>query len=252
MADGLVLEAATANIWWRCGDELRTPAVRPGVLPGVTRELVLELEAATEGAFPLTELAGADEAFLTSSIREVMPVVTLDGKPVGNGAPGAGCGAAAGRTAATLHGVSDPVRLGGMALANGVLVHGPEAWACAVRTDDGDLKVVARRKRLRAASIRNPLLRGPARLAEAFALLPQVKRALPEARLPMEGPRVLASMIGSAIVLRAVKRSGLRPVARELITSALSVRARSVRAARRRARRVSRRGAHLDRHLRAW
>ena len=88
VADGLVLEAATANIWWRCGDELRTPAARPGVLPGVTRELVLELEDATEGNFPLTELAGADEAFLTSSIREVMPVVALDGKPVGNGAPG--------------------------------------------------------------------------------------------------------------------------------------------------------------------
>jgi uncharacterized protein YqhQ len=110
-----------------------------------------------------------------------------------------------------------------MALANGVLVHGPQAWACAVRTADGNLKVVARRKRLRAASVRNPLLRGPARLAEAFALLPQVKRSLPEARLPMEGPAAVASMVGSAVVLRAVKRSGIRPLARELITSALSV-----------------------------
>jgi uncharacterized protein YqhQ len=110
-----------------------------------------------------------------------------------------------------------------MALANGVLVHGPRAWACAVRAEDGSLKVVARHKRLRAASIRNPLLRGPARLAEAFALLPQVKRSLPEARLPMEGPAVVASVVGSAVVLRAVKRSRLRPVARELITSALSV-----------------------------
>ena len=119
--------------------------------------------------------------------------------------------------------MSDPVRLGGMALANGVLVHGPQAWACAVRTADGNLKVVARRKRLRAASVRNPLLRGPARLAEAFALLPQVKRSLPEARLPMEGPAAVASMVGSAVVLRAVKRSGIRPLARELITSALSV-----------------------------
>ncbi len=54
----------------------------------MTRELVLELADATEGNFPLTELAGADEAFLTSSIREVMPVVALDGKPLGNGAPG--------------------------------------------------------------------------------------------------------------------------------------------------------------------
>ena len=88
VADGLVLEAATANIWWRRGGELRTPAARPGVLPGVTRELVLELEAVSEGAFRLGDLAAADEAFLTSSIREVMPVVTLDGQPVGGGAPG--------------------------------------------------------------------------------------------------------------------------------------------------------------------
>jgi uncharacterized protein YqhQ len=110
-----------------------------------------------------------------------------------------------------------------MALANGVLVHGPQSWACAVRTDDGELKVVARRKRLRASKIQNPLLRGPARLAEAFALLPQVKRALPEARLPMERPRILVSMVGSAVVLKAVKRSNLRPVLRELLSSVLSL-----------------------------
>jgi branched-chain amino acid aminotransferase len=88
VADGLVLEVATANIWWRRGDELCTPAARAGVLPGVTRELVLELEAVTAGEFPLTDLATADEAFTTSSIREVMPVVMLDGTPVGDGLPG--------------------------------------------------------------------------------------------------------------------------------------------------------------------
>ena len=110
-----------------------------------------------------------------------------------------------------------------MALANGVLVHGPRAWACAVRTDDGGLKVVARRKRLRAADVRNPILRGPAKLGEVFALLPQVKLALPAARLPMERPRVLASMVGSAFVLNGVKRSGLRPAARELVTALLSL-----------------------------
>ena len=44
--------------------------------------------------------------------------------------------------------MDEKIRLGGMALINGVLVHGPTAWACAVRTDDGELKVVARRKRL--------------------------------------------------------------------------------------------------------
>ena len=60
---------------------------------------------------------------------------------------------------------ADKVRLGGMALANGVLVHGPTAWACAIRTDDGELKVAARRKRFAPNSIESPLLRGPVRLA---------------------------------------------------------------------------------------
>ena len=119
--------------------------------------------------------------------------------------------------------MSDKIRLGGMALGNGVLVHGPSAWACAVRTETGELKVASRRKRFRASEIHNPLLRGPARLAEAFALLPQVKRALPEAELPMQRPGVLASMVVSAGVLQAARRSGLRPVARELVTAIVSL-----------------------------
>jgi uncharacterized protein YqhQ len=110
-----------------------------------------------------------------------------------------------------------------MALANGVLVHGPRAWACAVRTSDGELKVVAKRKRFRAVDVRNPVLRGPARIAEVFALLPQVKRALPEAQLPLERPRVLASMVGSAVVLRGLRNSSLRPLTRELLNGVLSV-----------------------------
>ena len=117
----------------------------------------------------------------------------------------------------------DKVRLGGMALANGVLVHGPRAWACAVRGPDGELRVVARRKRLRASDVTNPLLRGPARLAEVFALLPQVKRALPDAQLPMERPRVLASMLGSALVLQRLRHSRLQPAVREFVTGLLSI-----------------------------
>lgn len=88
VAGGVVLECATANVWWRRGETLFTPAVRPGVLPGVTRRFVFSLEPVREGAFALAELAGADEAFTTSSIREVMPVVELDGEPVGDGRPG--------------------------------------------------------------------------------------------------------------------------------------------------------------------
>lgn len=119
--------------------------------------------------------------------------------------------------------MSEKVRFGGMALANGVLVHGPRAWACAIRTPNGELKVVARRKRFSSVDVTNPILRGPAKLAEVFALLPQVKRALPEAQLPMERPRVLGAMVGSAVVLQGLRRSSLQPAARELVTSLLSL-----------------------------
>ena len=56
----------------------------------------------------------------------------------------------------------DKIRLGGMALLNGVLVHGPNAWACAIRTDDGELEVAGEIKPLRASKIQSTLLRGPA------------------------------------------------------------------------------------------
>ncbi len=119
--------------------------------------------------------------------------------------------------------MSDKVRLGGMALANGVLVHGPTAWACAIRGADGEVRVVARRKRFRAAAVRNPVFRGPARLAEALLLLPQVKQALPEARLPMERPAVLAAMLSGAGILHRLRRADIRPAARELVTAFVSV-----------------------------
>jgi len=85
----LVRECATANIWWRHGDVLFTPAVGPGVLPGVTRSFVLDLEGdVRQGTFTLDELLSADEAFTTSSIREVMPVRRLDDRTLGGDLPG--------------------------------------------------------------------------------------------------------------------------------------------------------------------
>jgi uncharacterized protein YqhQ len=118
----------------------------------------------------------------------------------------------------------EKLRLGGMALPNGVLVHGPNAWACAVRHPDGRLEVVSARKRFRASRITSPLLRGPARIAEALALLPEVKRKLPAARLPMESPRVLAMVVGTAVAVKGVRDSGrMRPAAQELLSSLLSI-----------------------------
>ena len=84
----VVRECATANIWWRRDEALSTPAPDAGVLPGVTRAFLLGAEPAVEGTFRLDDLRTADEAFTTSSIREVMPVVAVDGTPVGDGRPG--------------------------------------------------------------------------------------------------------------------------------------------------------------------
>ncbi len=117
----------------------------------------------------------------------------------------------------------EKLRLGGMALANGVLVHGPNAWACAVRTPDGTLKQAAAYKRFRAAQVEQPLLRGPARVLELFALLPEVRRGLPEARLPFERPAVLAAMAGGAVVTHAVRRSALGPATKELAAGLASL-----------------------------
>ena len=116
----------------------------------------------------------------------------------------------------------DKVRLGGMALANGVLVHGPTSWACAIRTEGGELEVAAGRKRVLGGPFAAPLLRGPARLLEALAIVPEVKRALPEARLPLEGARVLVSTVVSATALQVVRRTRLTAAAKELLAGLLT------------------------------
>jgi uncharacterized protein YqhQ len=120
-------------------------------------------------------------------------------------------------------GEDEKIRLGGMALLNGVLVHGPNAWACAIRTEEGELKVAGEIKPLRASKVQPGLLRGPARLAELFALLPAIRRRLPEARLPFQRPGVLGAMLASAVTVRVVKSSrSLTPLARELASGLLS------------------------------
>jgi 4-amino-4-deoxychorismate lyase len=86
-SDGTVLEAPTANVWWREGDQLVTPSLDLPILAGVTRGLLLEIaeQETIEGVFPLARLLDADEVFICSSIREVMPVASVDGKTFGPG-----------------------------------------------------------------------------------------------------------------------------------------------------------------------
>jgi uncharacterized protein YqhQ len=119
--------------------------------------------------------------------------------------------------------MDEKLRLGGMALQNGVLVHGPTSWGCAVRLPDGTLKVASARKRLIGNTVQNPLLRGPARLAEAFAVLPSVKRELPEAKLPFQQPKILLSMVATAAAVRVVRSSRLSAAAQELTAGLLAL-----------------------------
>jgi uncharacterized protein YqhQ len=111
-----------------------------------------------------------------------------------------------------------------MALANGVLVHGPNAWACAIRHADGRLEVASDFKRYRSVGVTNPLLRGPARLAEVLGLLPQMRRRLPTAKLPFERPRVLTAMVAGAAAVQAARGSRrLGPAAQELVAAIASL-----------------------------
>ena len=119
----------------------------------------------------------------------------------------------------------EKLRLGGMALRNGLLVHGPTHWAAAVRTCEGELKVASGRKPdlgSRALS-RLPGLRGVSKLAEALAIVPIVKRQLPEAALPMEDLKALGGMGVAALASQAVRRGGERTLGREAAVAALGL-----------------------------
>ena len=88
--DGIVLEGPVTNIWWREGDMLVTPSLELGILAGETRATLIGLAAGLgytveEGAYPLARLREADEAFTSSSVREVMPVVGVDGATLARG-----------------------------------------------------------------------------------------------------------------------------------------------------------------------
>lgn len=113
----------------------------------------------------------------------------------------------------------EKLRLGGMALQNGVLVHGPTSWGAAIRDGDGLVRAAAGRKRQLAPGVQTPLVRGPLRLAESFALLPDVKRALPQVRFPFERPAVAAAVVGGSAVAAAARRSPLSALARESIAA---------------------------------
>jgi len=91
--DGSIAEGSTSNIFMVRGGEVRTPPPEAGILDGITRGKVMQL--CRDNAVPLVErrispdeLRGAEEAFITSATRGVLPVTTIDEKPVAGGTPG--------------------------------------------------------------------------------------------------------------------------------------------------------------------
>jgi uncharacterized protein YqhQ len=133
--------------------------------------------------------------------------------PSSNGAAAEADGAAA----------SGPVRLGGMALRNGLLIHGPTSWAAAARAPDGTIEVASGPKPALARGRlgQTPILRGPLRLAEALAVIPLARMRLRTARLPFEDPRVLGAMALSSATSAALRRLRPATVGREAAVAVL-------------------------------
>jgi uncharacterized protein YqhQ len=115
----------------------------------------------------------------------------------------------------------EKLRLGGMALRNGLALFGPTAWAAAVRTPDGDIRVASgQRPRIHAAG-GVPLARGVVRMSEMFLALPLIRRRLPEARLSFEHGSVAASaVVCAALASLARRRGGFRG---ELASAAIGI-----------------------------
>ena len=91
--DGKITEGSASTVFAVMDGVLVTPPKDKCILPGITRELILEICAknnirCTEQNIPFEKLAGCDEIWVTSSLREIVPVTTLDEKPVGKGVPG--------------------------------------------------------------------------------------------------------------------------------------------------------------------
>jgi len=92
-AAGDVAEGASSNVFVVQGGLLSTPPLEAGILAGITREVILELlpTLSLEGReerLTLPGFLGADEAFLTSTLKEAAPIRSVDGKPLGAGRPG--------------------------------------------------------------------------------------------------------------------------------------------------------------------
>jgi D-alanine transaminase len=92
--EAVITEGSHTNVFGVLGGEVRTYPNSNYILPGITRDVVIELAhelgiPISETPIYLHEVAALEECFLTGTTSDVMPVVTIDGKPVGSGRPGA-------------------------------------------------------------------------------------------------------------------------------------------------------------------
>jgi branched-chain amino acid aminotransferase len=79
--EGTVLEAPTSSVFWAGADGvLRTPGLETGILDSITRRVVIDGTEVVEGRYPDEQLAGAREAFLASTTREIQPISSVDGR----------------------------------------------------------------------------------------------------------------------------------------------------------------------------
>jgi uncharacterized protein YqhQ len=117
------------------------------------------------------------------------------------------------------------LRLGGMALRNGLLVHGPTHWAAAVRRPDGSIEVASERKPELVPGLvaKAPGLRGPVKLAEAMLVLPMVRRRMRSARLPFEDPRVVVATASTLAISSLMRRGRPATAAREALIQGIGV-----------------------------
>jgi uncharacterized protein YqhQ len=117
----------------------------------------------------------------------------------------------------------EKLRLGGMALRNGLLIHGPTHWAAAVRKGDGGIEVGSERKPELAPALvaKVPGLRGPVKLAEAMLVLPLARRRLPSARMPFEDGRVLAAAATTIVATSLLRKRAPATAIREGIVQAI-------------------------------
>lgn len=76
--DGTVLEAPTASVFWAVDGVLKTPNLELGILPSITRVVIMEALETVEVAAPIDEVLAADEVFLASTSREIQPVSRID------------------------------------------------------------------------------------------------------------------------------------------------------------------------------